>query len=207
MSVMPMFPLGMVLLPGSVLPLHVFEPRYRQMVRDCLERDEPEFGVVLIEQGSEVGGGEVRRMVGTVARMVQVAEMPDGRYAVMAVGVARLRVTAWLPDDPYPLADVDLWPDDGDASPEADAAVEALAARVRRVMALAVELGDTVGDPQQEVDDDPWVAVHQLADMAPVGVTDRFDVLCAANTDARIAMLAQRLDDVEALQQMRLAEG
>ena len=59
MAVLPMFPLGTVLLPGAVLPLHVFEPRYRQLVQDCLA-GEPEFGVVLIERGSEVGGGDQR---------------------------------------------------------------------------------------------------------------------------------------------------
>ena len=73
-----MFPLGTVLFPGAVLPLHVFEPRYRALVRDCLAGDR-EFGVVLIERGSEVGGGDVRVEVGTVARIVQVAEPPDGR--------------------------------------------------------------------------------------------------------------------------------
>ena len=62
MAVLPMFPLGTVLLPGGVLPLHVFEPRYRQLVIDCLADDtgEPEFGVTMIERGSEVGGGDQR---------------------------------------------------------------------------------------------------------------------------------------------------
>ena len=67
---MPMFPLGSVLFPSLALPLHVFEPRYRAMTRHLLsEGVEPEFGVVLIERGSEVGGEDVRRDVGTVARL------------------------------------------------------------------------------------------------------------------------------------------
>ena len=92
MAVMPMFPLGSVLLPNGVLSLHVFEPRYRALVTDCVAAEHHEFGVVLIDRGSEVGGGDVRRQVGTVARMVQVAEVDDGRFAVIAVGVARIRV-------------------------------------------------------------------------------------------------------------------
>src|SRR6478735_2099236 len=114
MGVMPMFPLGMALLPGAVLPLHVFEPRYRQMVHDILADDveAPEFGVVMIERGREVGGGDTRALVGTVARVVDMRALPDGRYALVAVGAERLRVNAWLPDDPYPLADIDVWPDD-----------------------------------------------------------------------------------------------
>ena len=60
---LPMFPLGTVLLPGAPLPLQVFEPRYRGLTHDCLA-GVPEFGVVLIERGSEVGGGDVRTNVG-----------------------------------------------------------------------------------------------------------------------------------------------
>jgi len=86
-----MFPLGTVLFPGALLPLHVFEPRYRAMVRDCVAADH-EFGVVLIERGSEVGGGDIRAMVGTVARIVQLAETPDGRYALVAAGTRRIRI-------------------------------------------------------------------------------------------------------------------
>src|SRR5438128_2746014 len=102
---MPMFPLGTVLLPGGVLPLHVFEPRYRAMVKHCLAGDR-EFGVVLIARGHEVGGHDQRHDVGTVARMIQVAELADGRYAMITVGMRRIRVTEWLPDDPFPQAEV-----------------------------------------------------------------------------------------------------
>ncbi|MGZ4700329.1 MAG: LON peptidase substrate-binding domain-containing protein, partial [Ilumatobacteraceae bacterium] len=73
MIIVPMFPLGTVLLPGVVLPLHVFEPRYQQLVRDCLDASEHEFGVVLIDRGSEVGGGDSRLPIGVIARLVQVA--------------------------------------------------------------------------------------------------------------------------------------
>ena len=109
-----MFPLGTVLFPGALLPLHIFEERYRQLVKDCLA-DEPEFGVVLIDRGHEVGGGDVRREVGTVARILEVAELPDGRYFLQAAGVRRIRVQSWLDDAPYPRADVEEWPDE-DAS-------------------------------------------------------------------------------------------
>ena len=98
-----MFPLGTVLLPSGVLPLHVFEPRYRRLAEDCLE-GVPEFGVVLIERGSEVGGGDQRTAVGTVARIVEAATFDDGRYALGTVGVRRIRVVRWLEDDPYPRA-------------------------------------------------------------------------------------------------------
>ncbi len=108
-----MFPLGMVLLPGGILPLHVFEERYRQMVVDCLAADGvPEFGQALITHGREAGGGDERASIGTIAQMIQVEALDDGRYALVTVGTRRIRVNAWLPDDPYPLADVDDWPDE-----------------------------------------------------------------------------------------------
>lgn len=207
MTVMPMFPLGSVLLPGGVLPLHVFEPRYRALVEACVAAEDHEFGVVLIERGHEVGGGDERRDVGTVARMVQVAQTEDGRYAVISVGTHRVRVNAWLPDDPYPLADVDDWPDDEPDDPAVDALVAELTPRVRRAAALALELGDPVGDPQSELSDDALVASYQLAALAPLSVVDRFDLLCAAGPTARLRLLRDRLDDVEALLQFRLEEG
>src|ERR1700716_2301802 len=74
-----MFPLGNVLFPHAQLSLHVFEPRYRALAEACLAGD-GEFGVVLIERGSEVGGGDTRFSIGTVARIVAAGRLPDGRY-------------------------------------------------------------------------------------------------------------------------------
>ena len=147
MAAMAMFPLGTVLLPGAVLPLHVFEPRYQQLVRDCLEAPEHEFGVVLIDRGSEVGGGDSRSAVGVVARMLQVAELDAGRFAVVTVGTRRIRVTRWLPDDPYPCADVDDWPDSPVGAVTTEE-IEGFLARARRCAGLAVEMGDRSSVPE-----------------------------------------------------------
>lgn len=201
---MAMFPLGSVLVPGGVLSLHVFEPRYRALVQHCLAAEEPDFGVVLIDRGSEVGGGDVRRTIGTVARMAQVGQTDDGRYAVIAVGIARVRVNAWLPDDPFPLADVDQWPDD-DELPDHEL-LAATIQRTRRAAALASELGDPAGDPSGELSDDPLFASYQLIDLAPVGAADAYDLLCAAGAAARVAALAALLDDIEAAQAFRLQD-
>ena len=90
-----MFPLQTVLFPNAVLPLHVFEPRYRELTETCL-RGDGRFGVVLIQRGSDVGGGDLRFSVGTVARIVEAARTPDGRYLLATVGSERLRVRRWL---------------------------------------------------------------------------------------------------------------
>ena len=201
---MPMFPLGTVLLPGSVLPLHVFEPRYRALVRDCLEAPEHEFGVVMIERGFEVGGGDQRASVGTIARMVQVAELDDGRFAVVCIGTRRIRILAWLPDDPYPLADVDDWPDDETGSDDLGPHIEALSARVRRAGAFAVELGDSVAGPLGEMRGDHLVDSYHLVAATPVGPADAYRLLCADGPAARLDLLDSVLDDLEAMMQFRL---
>ena len=202
-----MFPLGTVLLPGGVLPLHVFEPRYGRMVIDCLEADgTPEFGQALITHGSEAGGGDERAMIGTIAQMLQVEALDGGRYALVAVGTRRLRVNAWLPDAPYPLADVDEFPD-VDPDPDGLAVqVAASHARVRAALALAAELGDVHVDlAETEIADDPLVATYHLSALAPVGPADRFRLLEAAGPMERLEVLDAVLDDVEAGLKFRLS--
>ena len=158
----PMFPLGTVLFPGGVLPLHVFEPRYRAMVKHCLEADAG-FGVVLIARGSEVGGGDERYSVATEARIEEAAELPDGRWALLATGIRRIAVEDWLPDDPFPRASVSSLPSAGGAAGP-DALAEALAV-VRRATALLSELGRSglPGAPAT-LPDDPEEAAWQVCD-------------------------------------------
>ena len=104
---LPMFPLGTVLFPHAALPLHIFEERYRALVETCL-RGDGRFGVVLIERGYEVGGGDARFGVGTIARIVEAARTPDGRYLLATVGTDRFRIKKWLDDDPFPRAEIDV---------------------------------------------------------------------------------------------------
>src|SRR3954449_13007516 len=98
---LPMFPLGTVLFPHAALPLHIFEDRYRALAETCLRAD-GRFGVVLIERGYEVGGGDTRFGVGTVARIVDAARTPDGRYLLATVGTERVRIKKWVRDRPPP---------------------------------------------------------------------------------------------------------
>jgi Lon protease-like protein len=201
--IMPMFPLGTVLLPGVVLPLHVFEPRYQQLVRDCLDATtHPEFGVVLIDRGSEVGGGDVRSDVGVVARILQVAAMDAGRFAIISVGTRRIKVTQWLPDDPYPRAEVEDWPD-GDAQVSAER-VATTATHARRCAGLAVEMGDRSNVPEGELSGDASSDSFLLAAISPFGPADQYAVLCAADPATRLDVIDGLLDDVEAALRFRL---
>lgn len=198
-----MFPLGTVLVPGMALPLHVFEPRYRRLVEDCLAGS-GEFGVVLIERGSEVGGGDVRTSVGTVVRIVEAAVFPDGRYALGCVGTRRIRVADWLDDDPYPRAEVEDWPDP--ASPPPANRLEVVAARLRRVLALHSELGDpTPAAATWQPGDDPELASYQAVALCPFGPADRQALLAAPGVAERLDLLEALLVDDEDLLAARLA--
>jgi len=206
-----MFPLGTVLLPFAHLPLHVFEPRYRALVKDCLAGD-GEFGVVLIERGHEVGGGDVRFGVGTVARIVQTAELPDGRWLLDAVGTDRIRVTEWLPDDPYPVAMVETIDEERPgADPEAGREAEERRTKVerllRQVLALQVELGFPAPSAVRDLDGNPAVASFEAALLSPIGPMDTQKILEAPGTVARLALLEALLTDARDLLTSRIAEA
>jgi Lon protease-like protein len=196
---LPMFPLGTVLLPSVVIPLHVFEERYRALVQHCIDGD-GRFGVVLIARGSEVGGGDQRFEVGTAARIVEAARFDDGRYAIAAVGQERIRVRNWLPDDPYPRADVETF-DDPPPSDGAGAELADVVTRLRRWLARAAEAGASVAPATSEVsEDDIVLASYQAVALAPIGPADRQRLLAMPTVDDRISQLGAIVDEeLEAL--------
>ena len=206
MTELAMFPLGRVLFPGALLPLHVFEPRYRAMVEHLLTPGvEPEFGVVLIERGSEVGGGDVRGSVGTVARIVQASARPEGTYALVAAGTRVITVRQWLPDDPYPRAEVDELVDPP-VGPAAAAAAEQAIGSVRTVLALLAELVDPAAPATVELADDPTLAVFQASSIAPLGPLDQLHLLSTRGLQARAERLTALMAEQAEVARLRLAE-
>ncbi len=201
---MPMFPLGTVLFPYGALPLHVFETRYRELTEDCL-RGNREFGVVLIERGSEVGGGDIRFGTGTVARIVEAAKFPDGRWALITIGDRRVRIRTWLPDDPYPVALVEDLPEgpEGPSSTRLAAAEKA----VRRALALQAELGEPAPPATVELDADVERAAWQLASYAPLGPADKQQLLEGSTWDERLSMLAEMATAAAEMFAYRLSAG
>ena len=191
-----MFPLSTVLFPHARLPLHVFETRYRALMADCRGQD-GEFGVVLIARGSEVGGGDQRVEVGTLARISRLSELDDGRMLVLAEGVRRLRVCRWLTDDPYPRAVVTDASDDREPNDSIDPArreTEALAGgedAVRRLRSLLSELGDVPALPHDlEISGTAEAIAWQLCELAPLNLIDRQRLLSTGSTTARMDLLA-----------------
>jgi Lon protease-like protein len=205
---MPMFPLGTVLFPHAVLPLHLFEDRYRMLAETCL-RGDGRFGVVLIERGFEVGGGDTRFGVGTVARIVEAARTPDGRFLLATVGTERLRVRKWLDDDPFPRADVELLDDlrvrDTARAGGLRTSVQRL---LTRVLAMSAELGDRAAPVDAaSLDDDPGRASFEAAAMAPIGPLDAQRLLELDDPLVRLEGLETLLTDAAELLELRLAAG
>ena len=204
---LPMFPLGSVLLPGMGLPLHVFEPRYRVMLYDLQQSNSQEFGVVLIERGSEVGGGDTRGQVGCRAAIAQAEEQPDGSWVLIAVGTERIKLLGWLPEDPYPRASVVPWPDLRTEQQLDDALIEGAERVARRVAALAVEMGAQGLLADSQLSADPSCRLYELATMAPLGALDRSRLLCTPDLPTRYELLIEMLEEQELLLQGRLTFG
>ncbi len=131
---LPLFPLNTVLFPGALLPLHIFEPRYRQMIGELLATGDPTFGLLLIKEGDEVverpgqaeaGRPAVPHDVGTAARIVQAQQLPDGRYFLVCAGEARIRLHRIIQSEPFLIGEVEPLADEDEAlSAGGDAAGE-----------------------------------------------------------------------------------
>ena len=150
---LPLFPLHTVLFPGQLLPLHIFEPRYRLMITECLA-GKSTFGVVLIREGAETGAEATPFDVGTTARIEQVNRLDDGRFNLLCVGQARFRVLGLRRNRPYLSGDVDLWPWEPPAQEQAGsraAQVKGLLTtylrRLARATGNAVQLDDMPDEP------------------------------------------------------------
>lgn len=187
---LPMFPLGTVLFPHMPLALRLFEERYLTMLARLLEAEEPEFGVVLIERGQEMGGGEHRFRTGTVAEIVEV-DGGEGFVAVIAEGGQRFEVTDWLPDDPYPRAEIRtldelVWVD-GLESLRAETEVA-----VRRSLAVASEFTEQQWASVVELADDPLESSWQLAGIAPVSDLDHMRFLSAGSLEELLVEVRDR---------------
>ena len=209
-SARPMFPLQSTQLPGDTLPLRIFEPRYARMVQDCLATDEPVFGAVLISRGLEVGGGDVRSDIGALARIDEWAETGEGSYELIATVGERIRVTQWLPDDPYPRALVETWTDEpGPAvGPEQIGVVVdrilALYERVARARGLSLRPGALAVDP--DTADDPARHLYALAARVPMGQADRYSLLAAPTLAERVEVLTDAVETVMAMVEFQLAD-
>lgn len=152
-SSLPLFPLNTVLFPGMVLPLHIFEERYKLMIDRCLEEERP-FGVVLIREGKEAGESAVPYDVGTTSVIAGVTRYDDGRMNIVSLGNERFRLRKLHYSQPYLVADAEPWPLLGAGKAVAQRQVEPMRALLRQYFALlAMAEGHKIN--VEEVPDEP----------------------------------------------------
>ena len=178
-AVLAMFPLNSVLFPYMPLRLRVFEERYLIMLAELLRSEDARFGVVLIERGREVGGGEECFSLGTIAQITQLGAQ-EGFVGLIAQGSRRFEVTEWLDDTPHPRAEVhemaELEWDDGLWRLR-----EVTEQLVRRTLAVASEFAENVWPSDVELSANPAAAAWQLAAISPLNALDQLALLGSAS--------------------------
>lgn len=198
----PMFPLNLVLFPRQILPLHIFEERYKLMIEEIINEDR-EFGVVLIERGNEVGGGDIRKNVGTLAKIIDFEKSNDGRWLLITEGTKRIETSKWLDDSPYPKAEVTFF-DEEEISSYGLEDWQKIVGHMRRVLAILAELGDDVAPISTVVSDDPLFGSFEMSSIIPISPLDSQKLLEIDSTTKRCALLKTFLETLEETANYRL---
>ncbi len=196
-AIIPLFPLEAVLFPHSAIPLHVFEPRYRELVIHCLEQDSP-FGIVLIREGREVGGGEVKLYeIGTLARIGRLRRLEDGRFHLIALGEERFRIRHLIQGErPYLQAEIVPW---RDAPPHDEQELAQLAQAVKELFEGFLQIAlDSVGLrlSDLELPDDPVVLSFTVASTLQGSLPFRQYLLELQDTAERLRLLYAVLEQL-----------
>ena len=198
MMKLAMFPLGSVLFPGSVLPLRIFESRYLQLFAELIQKDST-FGTCLIEKGHEVGGQDSRFSYGTLCKITGSKELGENQLAVESLGVKRIMVKKWLPDNPYPVAQIEELED----SENRDFQLKReIIEELERCYVLLVQMGAIPAESLniqalEEVD------LFTACALAPLGQLDKYKLLSAESTKERSSLLlAQIISERETLAAM-----
>jgi uncharacterized protein len=179
----PLFPLNIVLYPDGPLPLRIFETRYVDMVRRCL-REESGFGVVLIREGGEVGPADTVD-VGTLARIVDFHQLPDGFLGLSCVGERRFKIAARRRQaDGLNLGDVE-W-----LARDLTVPVPPRFAHLAELLGNVLpQLGEVYTGIEMKLDDAVWVS-HRLAEILPIDLKDKQRCLEIDDAVARLELLA-----------------
>jgi Lon protease-like protein len=188
---LPLFPLPLVLLPGTALPLHIFEPRYRQLLADLVEGDK-RFGIVRLSEGAaelEIAPGTV----GCVAEIVNSERLPDGRSNIVVRGAERFAFVSFVPSPhPYHVCRAELIEDEFEIGGELDGLAEQVRDTFRRVARAARTLSDDP-DPLPELPDDAAGLSFAIASMIDVGLDGRQEILASRSPLERLRLLDQVL--------------
>lgn len=181
-----LFPLNAVLFPGAVLNLHVFEPRYKQMIAECLEQREA-FGVCLIRDGDEAGDPAVMPYeVGTTAEIGEVTSLEGGRYYISTVGRKRFRIDRVLAREPYLSVEVSYLDDQHDDVAVARSLVGEIRDVFRDYLRLLIEFSGMHADV--ELPSDPIDASFLIGDALQVADSMKQRLLELSSTEQRLTV-------------------
>lgn len=201
----PLFELGVVLFPHMPLSLHVFEERYRAMLRHCEEQG-TSFGVVGIREGVEVGGGAVSYDVGTLAQIRRLEKLDDGRANLLVTGASRFRIVRRVTEHPFPAGEVEYLEDDrGDV-----AQLDRHAAEVRDSFQRYATTLQQLASQQpsvEELPDDPELLGYLAAAALQVETVHKQRLLEAPTAAERLRMCLELLRREEALLERMLAHS
>lgn len=185
-TILPLFPLSLVLFPGMTLPLHIFEERYKRMINLCL-REARDFGVVLAGAATGVPGQCLTYPVGTTAHITGATRFPDGCMNLISTGRRRFRIHALDWGLEYCVAEVE-WIDD----PASDADALRLRAE-RRWNAFRNQIAGLTKEEFSEgvIPEDPTEASYALAASLPVNTAEKQRLLEATDTPARLREISR----------------
>ena len=189
-TMLPLFPLGAVLYPGMLLPLHIFEERYRQLVRDLLDGAEPRrFGVIAIRKGRETGIDGVHSLyeIGCTATLRRVERHPDGRFDIITVGTQRFRLSGLDETRPYLQGEVEMLPDEPVDPARAGAAVRVIQAAFRDYLDALIEWGGATVR-LEDLPDEPVLLSFVVAAAMIIDLPERQALLAESDTLRRLAM-------------------
>jgi Lon protease-like protein len=189
-QLLALFPLNTVLFPGATLPLHIFEPRYRQMISRCIKLKQP-FGVVLIREGEDVGDPAVEPyLIGTTAVIQNALRFSEGQMLIATQGKQRFRVAQIIQRDPYLVASVEYMEEE--ITPE----VPRLAEQVRELYTKhrnAVAHATGVTQPLEQLSEDPVALSYQLADQFRI-INYSKQQLLEADIEERLTAIVDAFD-------------
>jgi uncharacterized protein len=189
-ELLPLFPLGAVLYPGMLLPLHIFEDRYRQLVRDLLDGAEPRrFGVIAIRKGRETGVDGVHSLyeVGCTAALRRVDRHDDGRYDIVTVGTGRFRLLKLDQTRPYLRGEIEMLTEEPADPAAAGPAVRMIQAAFREYLDALTEWGGATVR-LEELPDEPELLSFIVAAAMVIDLPERQAMLAESDTLRRMAM-------------------
>jgi Lon protease-like protein len=198
----PLFPLNTVVFPGWPMPLHIFEPRYLEMVRACVAEKSP-FGIVLIKQGKAEGDTAVTPYkIGCIVEVTQVEELEDGRLLIMVVGRERFRLLSLSRHQPYLVGEVDLLPYLPEERVGLQTAVNDLHPLVLNYLTALTNLADNIKFDPSQIPTEPEALSHMAASLLQVPLETKQSLLEAEKVSSVLTFLSnQYRREIELLNQ------